>query len=403
MNIVLISSSLGLAAFVLLVAAFKEDSKVSVTVWPPGTEVFLGECVLLWCAVESDATLAWNYRFFQNEPRATQMTKKPRHLLSGGTYSITAVTREDAGRYWCQAERSDSNATVALFSRPVTLNVSELPPPPLTLTPSARHMFVGETFTLQCPETLTNSSAWVLRQTWTSHLMRTADSKTNACSTLGSVVSPGRSSTCVVSAARGHSGLYWCEGAEGRSNAVHITVTSGPVIMRTPAFSVPHGSNVVLACRFRKGNHTRSTFFRNGVETSTNSSPGPGAELKLTIENVTDAHEGFYKCASQDGKLESPQSWLSVRSNLLSADVSAGSSSGSWIWVVVSCVLMILIPLAILLIHHFRYKIFYTRSCWTVSGEETPAAVLPATKQDVTEVQWDLSWMEMSNLLYPST
>ncbi|XP_077439287.1 Fc receptor-like protein 2 isoform X2 [Vanacampus margaritifer] len=403
MNVILISSLLDVAAFVLLVAASQDDSKVSVTVWPPGMRIFLGECVLLRCTVASNSTLAWRYSWFRNEADAPRMGKNPRHLPSGSSYSITAVMGEDAGRYWCQAECcSDSNATVALLSRPVTLSVSELPPPSMTLTPSTRHMFVGETFTLHCPETLTNSSAWVLRQTSTSHLIRTADSKTGACMlSPDSLVSPGRSSTCVVSVARGHSGLYWCEGAEGRSNAVHITISSGPVIMRTPAFSVPHGGSVVLACRYRKGNHTKTTFFRNGVETSTYSSPGPGTEIKLTIENVSEVHEGFYKCASQDGKLESPQSWLSVRSSLLSADVSAGSTSGSWIWIVVSCILLILFPLAILLIHHFRYKMLYARSCWTVSGEETPAAVLPATKQDVTEVQWDLSWMEMSNLLYP--
>ncbi|CAB1457019.1 unnamed protein product [Pleuronectes platessa] len=34
-----------------------------------------------------------------------------------------------------------------------------------------------------------------------------------------------------------------------------------------------------------------------------------------------------------------------------------------------------------------------------LSLQEVPAGVLPATKLDVTEVQWDLSWMEMSNLL----
>ncbi|XP_077391060.1 uncharacterized protein LOC144027426 isoform X2 [Festucalex cinctus] len=328
MNIILISSLLDVAAFVLLVAASQEGAKVSVTVWPPGTKVFLGECLLLRCTVASNSTLAWRYSWFWNEPDATRMGKNPRHLLSGSSYSITAVMREDAGRYWCQAECcSNSNTTVALQSRPVELSVSELPPPSMTLTPSTRHMFVGEIFTLHCPDTLTNSSAWVLRQTSTSRLIRTADSKTGACFSPGSSVSPGRSRTCVVSAARDHGGLYWCEGAEGRSNAVHITVSSGPVIMRTPAFSVPHGGSVVLACRYRKGNHTKTTFFRNGVEMSTYSFPGPGSEIKLMIENVSEAHEGFYKCASQDGKLESPQSWLSVRSSLLSADVSAGSTS----------------------------------------------------------------------------
>ncbi|XP_057696661.1 uncharacterized protein LOC130918717 isoform X3 [Corythoichthys intestinalis] len=355
MNIILIPSLLGMAAFVLLVAASKGDSKVSIIVWPPGIKVFSGECVLLRCRVESNSTLGWRYRWFRNQPGATHMGKNPRHLLSGGYYSITAVMREDTGRYWCQAH-PDSNATDVLLSRPVRLNVSDLLPPSLTLTPNFRQLFVGETFTLQCPDTLTNSFVWFLRQNSTNHLTKFADS-----------------------------------------------MTAGPVIMSTPASTIPQGRSVILACRYWKGNHTKSTFFRNGVKMSTCNSSGPDTETKLTIENVTVAHEGFYKCASQDGNLESLQSWLSVKRDLFTVDETAGSSSDSWIWVVVSCILMLLIPLTILLIHHFRYKMLYTHSCWTVPGGETPAAVLPATKQDVTEVQWDLSWMEMSNLLYPST
>nr|XP_061790677.1 low affinity immunoglobulin gamma Fc region receptor III-A-like [Nerophis lumbriciformis] len=399
MNIILIPSLLGMAAFVLLVAASKGDSKVSIIVWPPGIKVFSGECVLLRCRVESNSTLGWRYRWFRNQPGATHMGKNPRHLLSGGYYSITAVMREDTGRYWCQAH-PDSNATDVLLSRPVRLNVSDLLPPSLTLTPNFRQLFVGETFTLQCPDTLTNSFVWFLRQNSTNHLTKFADSMTGACSSLGN---PGRSEICVAAAMRAHSGLYWCEGVEGRSNAVHLTISSGPVIMSTPASTIPQGRSVILACRYWKGNHTKSTFFRNGVKMSTCNSSGPDTETKLTIENVTVAHEGFYKCASQDGNLESLQSWLSVRRDLFTVDETAGSSSDSWIWVVVLCILMILIPLTILLIHHFRYKMLYTHSCWTVPGGETPAAVLPATKQDVTEVQWDLSWMEMSNLLYPGT
>ncbi len=55
----------------------------------------------------------------------------------------------------------------------------------------------------------------------------------------------------------------------------------------------------------------------------------------------------------------------------------------------------------------WRYQTFCTRSRWSVSKEDLPAVELPATKQDMTEVQWDMSWMEMSNLLdkqlYPDT
>ncbi|XP_077463198.1 Fc receptor-like protein 5 [Stigmatopora argus] len=399
MNMILIPSWLGVAAFLHLLVASLEDLKVILTLWPPDTKVFLGECLLLQCTVEGNSTFGWRYRWFRSEPGASRMEKSPRHMLSGGSYSITAVTSEDGGRYWCQAQ-PNGNATEALLSRPITLNVSGLDPPSLTLAPNSRQLFIGETFTLQCPKNLTNSSVWVQSQTLTNHLTKLSDSMTATCSSQNN---PGRSGTCVVSATRGHSGLYWCEGAGGRSNAIHLTISSGPVIMRTPVYSVPQGSSTVLSCRYRKGNYTKSTFFRNGVKAYTCNSSGVGTETKLTLENVGEEHEGFYKCASQDGKLESPQSWLSVKRNLFSVDEPASSSSGSWIWVVVSCIIMILIPLAYLLIHHLRHKMLYTHSCWTIPGEETPAGGLPATKQDGTEVQWDLSWMEMSNLLSPGT
>lgn len=42
---------------------------------------------------------------------------------------------------------------------------------------------------------------------------------------------------------------------------------------------------------------------------------------------------------------------------------------------------------------------FCTHSYWPVFKQEVPAVALPATKQDVTEVQWDLPWMEMSSLM----
>lgn len=55
----------------------------------------------------------------------------------------------------------------------------------------------------------------------------------------------------------------------------------------------------------------------------------------------------------------------------------------------------------------WRYRTFFTCRRWPISKENLPAVELPATKQDTTEVQWDLSWMEMSNLLdkhlYPGT
>lgn len=112
---------------------------------------------------------------------------------------------------------------------------------------------------------------------------------------------------------------------------------------------------------------------------------------------------------------------------------------GTWTWITVSCavVLLVLIPLTAWSVHYNRFvpkspnkitplrmitiqlcysvglllaqrtKMFRGCSCWPSSQQDRPSVRLPATKQDATEVQWDLSWMEMSNLIdrqvYPST
>ncbi|XP_043985772.1 uncharacterized protein LOC122838843 isoform X1 [Gambusia affinis] len=94
--------------------------------------------------------------------------------------------------------------------------------------------------------------------------------------------------------------------------------------------------------------------------------------------------------------------------NFTSKDGTESSTNGAWIWIVVSCcvVLLLLIPL-IWFAQRNRHRMFSTRSCWPLFKENIPAVPPPVTKQDATEVQWDLSWMEMSNLLdkqqYPGT
>ncbi|KAK9514596.1 hypothetical protein VZT92_026626 [Zoarces viviparus] len=392
-----------ISAFALQVATTKETLKISV--WPPGSNIYLGECVLLRCSVESSLGSAWSYRWFKHRSASNP---NPRHRVSGDSYSITAVTGEDAGRYRCQAKRWESNtSSVELLSQPAVLSVSELPPPSLlTLTPSSRQLFRGERFTVRCP------SGWMLRQ-WSDEQRAVRKSGgvlvTDRCSPLGGAVAADKSDACTFTAAGGSSGLYWCEGPEGpegRSNAVNLTVSNGTIVLKTPASPVFEGDGVVLYCQCWTGNHSRTTFFKNGAEVVTYSSSSSDGVINMTIENVTRQDEGFYKCASRDGKMESPESWLSVRPdpglNFTSIDGTAASTSGSWKWIIVSCgiVPLVLIPLTVwLLRHHRSYQTFCTCRCWPFSKENLPAAELPATKQDVTEVQWDLSWMEMSHLL----
>ncbi|KAK1896970.1 Cell adhesion molecule-related/down-regulated by oncogene [Dissostichus eleginoides] len=368
MNILLTSSLLGVAAVVLQAATAAETLKVSVSVWPPGSNVYLGECVLLQCSVESNSSFVWSYGWLKHSPHADPPTPNPRHLVLGDSYSITAVTREDAGSYQCQARRWDSNSSsVEFLSQTATLSVSELPSASLlTLTPSTRQFFREERFTVQCPVSQINSSGWRLKHFPPISGVRPRVSHTDPYSLPGGAVSAGRSDRCEFTADSGNSGLYWCQGAEGRSNAVYIKVSYGAIILKTPAFPV----------------------FEDRV-------------IQMTLENVTQEDEGFYKCASQDRKMESPEAWLSVsphRGNFTSTDERAASNSGSGKWVIVSCgvLLLFFIPVTVWLLHHYR---FCTCRCWPFSKERLQAVELPATKQDVTEVQWDLSWMEMSNLL----
>ncbi|XP_041791145.1 Fc receptor-like protein 6 isoform X2 [Chelmon rostratus] len=395
----------------ILISSLLESLRASVSVWPPGSNIYLGDCVLLQCSVESNSSVAWSYRWFRHKPHLAP-TPDPRHLFSGDSYSITAVTREDAGSYWCQAERRGSNATSVVFhSQPAKLSVSELPPPSLTLTPSTRQLFRGERFAVRCPASQTNSSGWMLRLFSPGRRVRKRVLHTDRCSPLGGAVSADRPDSCVFTAVSGNSGLYWCEGAEGRSNAVNITVSYGTIILKTPAFPVFEGDAVVLYCQYWTDNHSNTSFFKNGAEIVTSTSSLSDRVIKMTIENVTRDDEGLYRCASQDRKMESPGSWLSVRPGRgnVTSDGTAASRSDSWKWIIVCCgaVLLFLIPLTVCLVRLYRYQTLCIRNCWPVSKEDLPAVELPATKQDVTEVQWDLSWMEMSNLLdkqlYPGT
>uniref|UniRef100_UPI0037E7E6C8 limbic system-associated membrane protein-like n=1 Tax=Semicossyphus pulcher TaxID=241346 RepID=UPI0037E7E6C8 len=397
-----------LGAFLLQVASSKGPLKVSVSVWPPGSNIFLGESVLLRCTVESNSSFV--YRWFRHNPHPA-LTPNPRHLVSGDSYSITAVTREDAGRYQCQVERRERNiSSVVILSQPAALRVSDRAPPSLTVTPSSRQIFRGERLTLQCPGSHTNSSGWKLMRFSPGHTARSRAAHTDRCSPLGGAVSADRPHTCVFTASGETSGLYWCEGSEGRSNAVSISVSYGSIILRTPALAVLEGETVDLYCQYSMVPRSKTIFFKNGAEVISSTSASSDRVIKTTMENVTQEDEGLYKCASGDRQMESPESWLSVRPDRGNATSDGtDASTDSWKWILLSCslVLLFLIPLSVWLVRHFRHQTFCTRSCWPVSKEEIPGVELPATKQDVTEVQWDLSWMEMSNLLdkhlYPGT
>lgn len=66
----------------------------------------------------------WSYRWFRHKPHLGP-TPDTRNLMSGDSYSIAAAAQDDAGSYWCQAERQGINgSSVVLRSPPAELTVS---------------------------------------------------------------------------------------------------------------------------------------------------------------------------------------------------------------------------------------------------------------------------------------
>lgn len=92
-----------------------------------------------------------------------------------------------------------------------------------------------------------------------------------------------------------------------------LCLIDGLIILRTPAIPVSEGATVVLQCQYLTANHSKTTFFKNAAEVLTSDAASPARVVKMTLESVTQEDEGLYKCASQDGTTESPESWLSVR------------------------------------------------------------------------------------------
>ncbi|KAL6458108.1 hypothetical protein MHYP_G00333380 [Metynnis hypsauchen] len=113
------------------------------------------------------------------------------------------------------------------------------------------------------------------------------------------------------------------------------------------------------------------------------------------IQNNTNAPGGLYNSTNA---VESSESGISGRGNSTSLQEEENVSTGSWVWVVcVIVVILLVIPVILLLVPSFRQRMkFFPASA---STGMSALQEMPQTKQDVTEIQWDLAWMEMANLL----
>ncbi|TRY91946.1 hypothetical protein DNTS_035446 [Danionella cerebrum] len=115
--------------------------------------------------------------------------------------------------------------------------------------------------------------------------------------------------------------------------------------------------------------------------------------------NIDVKTNGLYWCESSGQNRTSNTINITVIYNS-TVESNEENQSGSLAWVSGLCIILVLlvaVPVIWLLFPGLREKLFACpNGAWK---REMVPQEMPKTKQDVTEVQWDLPWMEMDNLL----
>ncbi|KAL1272772.1 hypothetical protein QQF64_028634 [Cirrhinus molitorella] len=162
------------------------------------------------------------------------------------------------------------------------------------------------------------------------------------------------------------------------------------------------GGNFTLCCSVKGSNSTGWILSRlqgektisgclqlNGTESTER--PGECHFIDIGYKN-----SGLYWCVSPAENKTS--STVNITVSYDSEDEKP--HTGSLVWVSGLCiilVLLLLLPLLWLFFPGFREKLHACPN--RAYRRERVQQEMPKTKQDVTEIQWDLPWMEMDNLL----
>ncbi|KAG2466345.1 FCRL5 protein, partial [Polypterus senegalus] len=206
--------SRGPAEFVILIFLFLTGTtKVTLTLRPERTPVYIGDKVTMECRVE-DSITDLTYRFHKvgngHNYEVKQTTER--------TYTIESVSQSDSGEYQCDVYRAGYPQVLGLSNR-VTLTVHEHPKATLTLRRHRDVVYTGDTVTMDCR---IDDSFTVWRYQWYRGNVANRGSPTK------DVTGPTYTIQSVTQSDRGP---YWCEAQRDDpphrsrpSNAVSLTV-----------------------------------------------------------------------------------------------------------------------------------------------------------------------------------
>ncbi|MGH0137813.1 UNVERIFIED_CONTAM: hypothetical protein FKN15_011044, partial [Acipenser sinensis] len=297
--------------------------QTTLTLEPPFPEIFTGETVTLRCGVEGGSA-GWKYLWYKDSEDTPELQTAGRSITD--SYTITAAAVSDQGQYCCQGQRGDQPLYSHLSDK-VILTVSEVRPKAvLTLHPAWAQIFNGETVTLRC-EVEGGSADWRFKQY--------RDGREEAvCSDQYS----GRyGDSCTISYAQHyHSGVYWCESGQERSNAVNLTVSKLPqttLTLEPPFPEIFIGETVTLRCGVEGGSAGwKYLWYKDSEDTPVLQTAGriiTGDSYTITAAAVSD--QGQYWCRGQKGgqPLYSQRSFP-VKLNITELPKAVLTSSPEW-------------------------------------------------------------------------
>ncbi|XP_051565802.1 sialoadhesin-like isoform X2 [Myxocyprinus asiaticus] len=256
-----------------------ERPKPEVTV-NPDHHVFRGETVTLTCDIQRETHTEWRYSWFK-DGHIHSYTSTP-------DLKIRSVYESDSGKYSCRGEKiSDSQRSD--ISDAVTLTVSEIPKPVLTVNPKTSPIFRGETVTLTCDIQMTEVTHWTYG--WQCDGADVQDFNEKEIKITATYSRYSCKCKCYAIRPSGQFTSYW-------SDEVSFTVIERPkpVVTVNPDHHVFRGETVTLTCDIQRETHTewRYSWFKDGhIYSSYTSTPD------LKISSVYESDSGKYSCRGE--------------------------------------------------------------------------------------------------------
>ncbi|XP_067115023.1 LOW QUALITY PROTEIN: B-cell receptor CD22-like [Osmerus mordax] len=240
---------------------------ISVSVSPSG-EVVEGSSVTLTCSSDANPPVQ-TYTWYQENITSSKS--------SGQSYTITNISSEDSGQYWCRAQNDVGDNS----SHGVLINVLYKPRNVYVSVSPSGEVVEGSSVTLTC-----SSDANPPVQTYTWYQENITSSK-----------SSGQSYT-ITNISSEDSGQYWCRAqndvGDSSSHGVLIYVLYKPrnvYVSVSPSGEVVEGSSVTLTCSSDANPPVQTyTWYQENINLSKSSGQS------YTITNIRSEDSGGYYC-----------------------------------------------------------------------------------------------------------